>query len=131
MFRTSIYLVMAGTVGVSQIADDGSEVLLEIVRPEELFGESAFIDDPRRSEQATAIGKAKVMAWAVSFMEDLVMTRPRLAVALLQILAQRNTRVLRAGSRAFHSTPSNSGSPVRSSVSPNGWGFRRTMGLFG
>ena len=55
----SIYLLMTGTVAISQIADNGSEVLLEIVRPEELFGESAFIDDPRRSEQATGHRKGQ------------------------------------------------------------------------
>lgn len=91
----SVYLLMTGTVAISQIADDGSEVLLEIVRPEELFGESAFIDNSRRSEQATAIGRAKVMAWAVSSMEDLVMNRPRLAVAMLRILAQRGVDLTR------------------------------------
>src|ERR1700693_1272530 len=51
----SIYLVITGKVGISQIAEDGAEVLLEIVRPDELFGESAFLDVPRRSERATAI----------------------------------------------------------------------------
>ncbi len=86
----SIYLVVTGTVGISQIAEDGSEVLLEIVRPDDLFGESAFLDVSRRSERATAIETAKLMTWAVSDMENLVMKRPRLAVALLQILAQRN-----------------------------------------
>jgi CRP/FNR family transcriptional regulator len=91
----SIYLLMTGTVEISQIAEDGSEVLLEIVRPEELFGESAFIDDPHRSEQAKAIGRAKVMVWAVSCMEELVMRRPRLAVALLHLLAQRNVEFTR------------------------------------
>lgn len=91
----SIYLLMTGTVEISQIAEDGSEVLLEIVRPEELFGESAFIDDPRRTEQAKAIGKAKVMVWSVSCMEELVMRRPRLAVALLHLLAQRNVEFTR------------------------------------
>ena len=30
------------------------------------------------------------MSWSVSEMEELVMKRPRLAVALLQVLAQRN-----------------------------------------
>jgi CRP/FNR family transcriptional regulator len=35
---------------------------------------------------------SKVMAWAVSDIEDLVTKRPRLAVALLQILAQRNAQ---------------------------------------
>ena len=87
--------MVTGKVGISQIAEDGSEVLLEIVRPDEFFGESAIIDVPRRSEQATAIEKARLMTWAVSDMEDLVMKRPRLAVALLQILAQRNAEFTR------------------------------------
>ena len=91
----SIYLVVTGKVGISQIAEDGSEVLLEIVRPEELFGESAFLAAPRRSERATAIEKAKLMTWAISDMEELVTRRPRLAVALLQIFAQRNAEFTR------------------------------------
>jgi CRP/FNR family transcriptional regulator len=82
-------------VGISQIAEDGSEVLLEIVRPEELFGESAFLDAPRRSERATAIEKTMLMTWAISDMEELVTRRPRLAVALLQIFAQRNAEFTR------------------------------------
>ena len=89
----SLYLVVSGKVGISQIADDGREVLLEIVRPDELFGESAFLDVSRRSEQTTAIEKATLMTWAISDMEELVMKRPRLAVALLQILAQRNAEL--------------------------------------
>ena len=91
----SMYLVVTGKVAISQIAEDGSEVLLDIIRPDELFGESAFLDLPRRSEQATAIEKAELMTWAISDMEDLVMKRPRLAVALLQVLAQRNAEFTR------------------------------------
>jgi len=91
----SVYLVVAGTVGISQIAGDGSEVLLEIVRPDELFGESAFLDASRRSERATAIESAKLMTWAVSEMQNLVMQRPRLALALLQTLAKRNSEFTR------------------------------------
>lgn len=89
-FSKNIYLVVAGKVGISQIAEDGTEVLLEIVRDDELFGESAFLDAPRRSERATVIEKARLMSWPISDVEDLVTKRPRLAVALLQILAQRN-----------------------------------------
>jgi CRP/FNR family transcriptional regulator len=86
----SIHLVVAGKVGISQIAENGREVLLEIVRPDELFGESAFLDLPRLAERAAAVEDAKVMTWAVSDIETLVTKRPRLAVALLQILAKRN-----------------------------------------
>lgn len=89
-YPTSIYLVVKGTVAISQIANDGSEVLLDIVRPDDLFGESAFLQAPRRPERAEAIATAEVMSWSVSEMEELVTKRPRLAVALLQVLAKRN-----------------------------------------
>lgn len=89
-YPQSIYLVVKGTVGISHIADDGSEVLLHIVRPDDLFGESAFLDAPRRPERAEAIQSAQVMSWSVSEMEDLVTKRPLLAVALVQTLVQRN-----------------------------------------
>jgi CRP/FNR family cyclic AMP-dependent transcriptional regulator len=91
----SIYLVISGKVAISQIAENGSEVLLEIVQPDELFGESAFLDVSRRCEQSVAIERSKLMAWAISDIEELVMKRPRLAVALLQILAQRNAEFTR------------------------------------
>jgi CRP/FNR family transcriptional regulator, cyclic AMP receptor protein len=90
-----MYLVVTGTVGVSQITEDGRELLLDLVRPDELFGESAFLDVPRPSEQAIAIERAELMTWAISDMEALVRKRPSLAVALLQFLAQRNAELTR------------------------------------
>jgi CRP/FNR family transcriptional regulator len=94
-FPRSIYLVLKGTVGISHMAEDGTEVLLDIVRADELFGESAFLEVPRRYERAEAIEKVELMTWAVSEMEELVTKRPRLAVALLQVLAQRNAEYTR------------------------------------
>jgi len=91
----SIYLVIKGTVGISHTAEDGTAVLLDIIRPDELFGESAFHASTRRTEQAEAIERADVMSWTVTEMEDLVTKRPRLAVALLQVLAQRNAEYTR------------------------------------
>ncbi len=89
----SIYLVVSGKVAISRVAEDGTEVIMEIVGTDELFGESAFLGSPRRGERATAIEKTTLMMWAVSDMEDLVTRRPRLAVALLQLLAQRNSEL--------------------------------------
>ena len=86
----SLYLVIAGKVGISRVAGDGSEVLLEIVRPDELFGESGFLSDAPSDERAAAIEPAMLMTWPISDVEDLVRKRPGLAVALLQHLAQRN-----------------------------------------
>ena len=91
----SIYLAVKGKVEISRIAGKGRELLLEIIRPEELFGESAFLGVPYRADRATALEKTSVMAWAISEVEGLVMKRPRLAVALLQVLAQRNVEFTR------------------------------------
>jgi CRP/FNR family transcriptional regulator len=91
----SVYLVVKGTVGISHKAENGTEVLLDIVRAEELFGESAFLEVPQRSERAQAIERVELMTWSVSEIEDLVTKRPRLAVAMLQILVQRNAEYTR------------------------------------
>jgi CRP-like cAMP-binding protein len=91
----SIYLLVTGRMEISQRAEDDSDVLLEIVLPEELFGESAFLASSRASEQARALVDATVMAWALSDIENLLTRRPRLAIALLQILSQRNAELIR------------------------------------
>jgi CRP/FNR family cyclic AMP-dependent transcriptional regulator len=86
---TSIYLVIEGKVKVSRMADDGHQVVVDIYQTDEFFGESALLNLPQRAEQATAMEGTKLMAWTTSEIEDIVSKRPRLAVALLQILVQR------------------------------------------
>lgn len=86
---TSIFLVIDGKVKVSRLADDGHQVVVDIYQPDEFFGESAFLSLAHRSEQATALEGVKLMTWTASEIEDLISKRPRLAIALLQILVQR------------------------------------------
>jgi CRP-like cAMP-binding protein len=86
---TSIYLVIEGKVKISRLADDGHQVVVDIYQPDEFFGESAFLNLAHRSEQATALENTKLMTWTASEIEEIVMHRPLLAVALLQILVQR------------------------------------------
>jgi CRP-like cAMP-binding protein len=87
---TNIYLVIDGKVKVCRMADDGRQVVVDIYQTDEFFGESAFLSSPTRDEQALAIENTKVMTWTTAEIEDIVMRRPRLAVALLQILVQRS-----------------------------------------
>jgi CRP/FNR family transcriptional regulator len=86
---TSIYLVIDGKVKVCRLADDGHQVVVDIYQPDEFFGESAFLNLPHRAEQATALENTKLMTWTTAEIEDIVQKRPKLAVALLQILVQR------------------------------------------
>ena len=91
----SLYLVVKGTVGLFQNAEGATDVLLDVVRTDDIFGESAFLDARPESERATALERSTVMAWPVSLMDDLMVKRPRLAVALLQVMAQRNADLIR------------------------------------
>jgi CRP/FNR family transcriptional regulator len=87
---TSIYLVIDGKVKVCRMADDGRQVVVDIYQTDEFFGESAFLSASTRDEQALALEGTKVMTWTTAEIEDLVTRRPRLAIALLQILVQRS-----------------------------------------
>jgi len=86
----SIYLVIAGKVKVSRLSEDGHQVVVDIYQADEFFGESAMLNTNHRVEQAVALENSRLMAWSAAEIEDMVMKRPKLAVALLQILVQRS-----------------------------------------
>jgi CRP/FNR family transcriptional regulator len=90
---TSIYLVIAGKVKLSRVTDNGCRVVVDIYTADELFGESAFLNFARSSEEAMALENTKVMIWAANEIEDLAAQRPSLALLLLQILARRTTEL--------------------------------------
>src|ERR1700729_942573 len=87
---TSIYLVIDGKVKVCRLADDGRQVVVDIYQPDEFFGESAFLGLAQRTEIAVALENTKVMTWTTNEIEDITMKRPKLAIALLQLLVQRS-----------------------------------------
>ena len=86
----AVYLVIAGRVKVSRLAGDGRQVVVDIYRPDDLFGESALLDAPPRSDQAVALEDTRLMSWTSAEIEAAIAKRPRLAMALLQILVQRS-----------------------------------------
>jgi CRP/FNR family transcriptional regulator len=87
---TSIYLVIDGKVKVCRLADDGRQVVVDIYQPDEFFGESAFVGLAQRTEIAVALENTKVMTWTTNEIEEITMKRPKLAIALLQLLVQRS-----------------------------------------
>ena len=87
---TSFYLVIDGKVKVCRMLDNRHQVMVDIYRTDEFFGETAFLDSHLRDEQAVALEDTKLMSWTTSEIEDIATRRPRLTIALLQILAQRS-----------------------------------------
>src|SRR5579872_609363 len=87
---TSIYLVIDGKVKVCRLAEDGRQVVVDIYQPDEFFGESAFLGLAQRTELSVALESTKLMTWTTAEIEEIAVRRPRLAIALLQLLVQRS-----------------------------------------
>jgi CRP-like cAMP-binding protein len=85
----SIFLVIEGKVKISRHTQGNDEVVVDIYHADEFFGEAAFLNLPRRFDQATAIETTRLMTWTTTEVEDMVLKRPRLGVALLQMEVQR------------------------------------------
>jgi len=86
----SIYLVIDGKVKVCRTADDGRQVVVDIYQPDEFFGECGFLNEKQRVEEAVALDATKVMTWSTAEIEELVVRRPRLGIALVQLLVRRS-----------------------------------------
>jgi len=85
-----LYLVIEGKVKVSRSFDGGEEVVVDIYRTDEFFGESAFLSPGPTLDEAWAFENSKLMSWTIAEIEAITARQPRLAIALLQVLAQRN-----------------------------------------
>lgn len=86
----SIYMVVTGKVKVYRVAPEGRDVLVDIYHINEFFGDSPLIGAMNGHEKAVALEPGtRVMMWSGSEVEELILKRPRLGIALLQITAQR------------------------------------------
>jgi CRP/FNR family transcriptional regulator len=87
---TSLYLIVGGKVKVQRIQDDSGEVLVDIYCTDEFFGDSALIASPGINEMAVAVeDNTAVMVCTGAVVENFMMRRPRLGIALVQMLTQR------------------------------------------
>jgi CRP/FNR family transcriptional regulator, cyclic AMP receptor protein len=86
---TSIYLVISGKVKVCRVSEGQSEVLLDIRQADEFFGESALIGQPH-ADTAVALEDTQIMSWTTGELERIAGERPKLAIALMQLVVQRS-----------------------------------------
>jgi CRP/FNR family cyclic AMP-dependent transcriptional regulator len=85
-----ICLVLAGKVKVCRQAENGREVVIDIYRPDEFFGESVLLGLPRSAEVSVAIEDTKVITWTAEAIEEIATRTPQLALALMQLFVQRS-----------------------------------------
>jgi CRP/FNR family transcriptional regulator, cyclic AMP receptor protein len=86
----NIFLILSGKVKVSRIAANGRPIIIDVYRADEFFGESAFLGVDCRREVAVAAEPAQLMGWSSDEIERISLTRPKLAIGLMQLQAQRS-----------------------------------------
>ena len=79
----SLYIILEGTVLITQLAEDGKVVSFDLIKKGQCFGEIALIDGAPRSASVTSIGDVKLGILSEKFVRDVLMTDINFSNALL------------------------------------------------
>jgi len=82
-----LYIIQGGRVKITKIVDE--EVLLAVLKPGDIFGEMALLDNKPRSASAISFGDVTLLAINKSNFEGMVQAQPQLATKLIQLLSER------------------------------------------
>ncbi|WP_027729152.1 Crp/Fnr family transcriptional regulator [Treponema sp. C6A8] len=84
----SFYLIQKGKVQLIKCVN-GSKKNLDILKPGELFGEMAILDNSPRSATCMAIGKVKCLEFNKENFQLLITGNPQIALHLLKLFCKR------------------------------------------
>lgn len=82
-----LYIIQSGKVKITKIVDE--EVLLAVLKPGDIFGEMALLENRPRSASAITFGETSLLAINKSNFETMVRQQPQLASRLIQLLSER------------------------------------------
>ena len=85
----AVAVVLRGRVKVSSLSTDGHESVLAFRSPGDLLGELSVLDGGPRSASVTAAEPVEALIVSGSKFRELLATRPRIAVVLLETLTRR------------------------------------------
>jgi CRP/FNR family transcriptional regulator, cyclic AMP receptor protein len=81
--------VLAGAVKVSVASADGKDIVLNVFREGDIFGEIALLDGRPRTADATAMTDCELMMIERRDFLDLVRSQPEIALKLMEVLCAR------------------------------------------
>jgi CRP/FNR family transcriptional regulator, cyclic AMP receptor protein len=86
---TDVFFLTAGEVRVLMRTASGKEVILDEMRPGELFGELAALDGIKRSANVTALTRGEAWVMPAAVFRQAVFASPALADRLFRLLTSR------------------------------------------
>ncbi len=84
-----VYLVLKGHVKVYQVAENGKEVILEVVTKGGVFGDMAIVEAGERTAYAQALEDSVAVTVAWEDFSHLLHQSPRLGFAMAELMARR------------------------------------------
>jgi len=82
-----LFIIQDGRVKITKVMEE--EILLAVLKPGDIFGEMALLDNKPRSASAISYGEVSVLAINKSNFEGMVQAQPQLATRLIQLLSER------------------------------------------
>jgi len=86
---TSIYILKSGRVKIAKLTEDGKEIILSLLKPNDVFGEMAIINQGPRECFAEALDNVVYYSVKLEDLYRLMRTRPAIIIRLAKVIGQR------------------------------------------
>ena len=83
-----LYIIQSGNIKISKIIDN-KEQIFAVLKPGEIVGEMALLENKPRTASVTAYGDTQVMAVSRQNFDKMVTSQPQMATKLIELLAER------------------------------------------
>lgn len=85
----SFYLLLHGRLKVTQVTEDGQQIIVRVVHPGDLFGFAKALQRSDYPGTAIAAAESLTLGWPTDLWPSFVERNPRLAVTAMQTIGQR------------------------------------------
>lgn len=85
----NFFLLLHGRLKVTQVTEDGQQIIVRVVHPGDLFGFAKALQRLDYPGTARAVAESVILAWPTDLWPQFVEQNPRLAVSAMQTIGQR------------------------------------------
>ena len=85
----NFFLLLHGRLKVTQVTEDGQQIIVRVVHPGDLFGFAKALQRSDYPGTARAVAESVILAWPTDLWPQFVEQNPRLAVSAMQTIGQR------------------------------------------
>ena len=98
-------VLLKGTIAVDRLQPWGEHLRLAETKPGDILGEMSLLDSGIRFSACTSLDDCEIAALSAESMDDMMNADPKLAAALIALLARKLSLRLRAVSARFSDRP--------------------------